>query len=612
MQTLFLLIGEVRASAEPLGADDDTGGACGDFERIVLYVFTGPAEDCVEQFFFRCQFGLGLGRNFADEDVAGTDAGADTDDAVLVEIAEHFFRDVGDVAGELFSAELGFTNLHIELVDVNARHGVFSNEAFGDDDGVFKVVAVESQEGDEGVFAQRQLAVLGRGAVRDDLTFFDLITEVHDGLLIEAGALVELGELAEFVFIGVADDDSFRIDVGDSACGFRANDHATVGADVLLHARRNDRRVNFDKRDRLPLHVRTHQRTVGVVMLEERNERCGNADDLLGRTVDILNLRGIHLGKFTIDPRENRAFFQLSVLIDRIARRENRLHLFVGAESDDFVGDFAVFHFAVRREQEAVLINGRVNTQRADQADVRAFRRFDRADSTIVGDVHVADFKACAFAVEPAWPKRGKPTLVDKARQGIRLIDDLREFRSTKEEVDCGTDRLGVDEISDLREFVRVLDAHALLHGSAELEETLAHLVDGKLVERAESAVAQMVDVIELRQRPAGDRVGTLAAKIEDVLHDAKEILSANEHHVLGDIEIELAVDAESANLAQAVSRLIAELLFEELAGFFNLRRIAGAQARVDFQQGCFVIACSNLVELFEIFLSDGVENQRI
>ena len=47
--------------------------------------------------------------------------------------------------------------------------------------------------------------------------------------------------------------------------------------------------------------------------------------------------------------------------------------------------------------------------------------------------------------------------------------------------------------------------AHALLHGAAELEEALAQLVGGQLVDRAQPAVAQVVDVVDvaLRRRAA-------------------------------------------------------------------------------------------------------------
>ena len=53
----------------------------------------------------------------------------------------------------------------------------------------------------------------------------------------------------------------------------------------------------LQQRHRLPLHVRTHQGAVGVVVLEERDQRRRDADDLLGRNVDVLDLVAVDLGQ---------------------------------------------------------------------------------------------------------------------------------------------------------------------------------------------------------------------------------------------------------------------------------------------------------------------------
>jgi hypothetical protein len=65
----------------------------GHLERVVLHVLAGAAEDRVQQLLFRRQLGLALGADLADEDVARADAGADADDAVLVEVAQHLLAE---------------------------------------------------------------------------------------------------------------------------------------------------------------------------------------------------------------------------------------------------------------------------------------------------------------------------------------------------------------------------------------------------------------------------------------------------------------------------------------------------------------------------------------
>ena len=63
---------------------------------------------------------------------------------------------------------------------------------------------------------------------------------------------------------------------------------------------------------------------------------------------------------------------------------------------------------AVRRLDEAVLVDARERRERRDEADVRTFRRLDRADATVVGRVNVADLEARALAREAAGPERAR------------------------------------------------------------------------------------------------------------------------------------------------------------------------------------------------------------
>ncbi len=57
-----------------------------------------------------------------------------------------------------------------------------------------------------------------------------------------------------------------------------------------LQAGGDDRRLGDQERHRLALHVRAHQRAVGVVVLQERDQAGRDADHLLGRDVHVLDL----------------------------------------------------------------------------------------------------------------------------------------------------------------------------------------------------------------------------------------------------------------------------------------------------------------------------------
>ena len=67
--------------------------------------------------------------------------------------------------------------------------------------------------------------------------------------------------------------------------------------------------------------------------------------------------------------------------------------------------DFAVFDFTIGSFDKSVLIDARKSRERRDQTDVRSFRRFNRADPTVVGRMHVAHFETGAITSQTTGPK---------------------------------------------------------------------------------------------------------------------------------------------------------------------------------------------------------------
>ena len=112
-------------------------------------------------------------------------------------------------------------------------------------------------------------------------------------------------------------------------------------------------------------------------------------------------------------------------------------------------------------------------------------------------DVDVANFEAGSLAVQAAGAQGREPPLVGQLGQGVGLVDDLRQLAAAEEVLDGRADALGVDQ-RPRGHVLGVLEAHPLLHGAAELEEALAQLVGGQLVDGAQPAVAQVVDVVDV------------------------------------------------------------------------------------------------------------------
>ena len=88
-------------------------------------------EDGPQEALLGGELGLALGRDLADEHVAGADLGADADDAALVEVGEDLLGEVRDVPGDLLGAELGVAGVDLVLVDVDRREHVVLHQALG-------------------------------------------------------------------------------------------------------------------------------------------------------------------------------------------------------------------------------------------------------------------------------------------------------------------------------------------------------------------------------------------------------------------------------------------------------------------------------------------------
>ena len=89
---------------------------------------------------------------------------------------------------------------------------------------------------------------------------------------------------------------------------------------------------------------------------------------------------------------------KLAILIDcYVGLCHIVLRLFHRRHIDDFFRELSVLELAIRRLDKAVFIDASKGGERIDQTDIRAFRRFNRADTAVMGWMHVADFEARAF-----------------------------------------------------------------------------------------------------------------------------------------------------------------------------------------------------------------------
>ena len=239
-----------------------------------------------------------------------------------------------------------------------------------------------------------------------------------------------------------------------------------------------------------------------------------------------------------------------------------------GVGDDDVVGDPAVLHLAVRRLDEAELVDPRVARQRRDQADVRTFRRLNRADAPVVRRMDVADLEAGALARQTAGPERRQTPLVRDLRQRVGLVHELRELRRPEELANRGHDRLRVDQVVRHRGRHFLVDRHLLLDGALHPDQADAELVLEELADGADAAVAQVVDVVDVRRIPA---------QLEQVLDHLVEVLRVQDLLVERRVQPELGVQLQPADPREVVLLRVEEHVLEERPRAVERRRIARA-----------------------------------
>ena len=250
--------------------------AVGDTQAGVLNFPGLLTEDRSQQLLFRRELRFTLGRYLADQDVSGPDNRPNPDDSFLVQVGQAFFANIRDVLGDLLGAKFRVPGLHLVLLNMNRGELVLPDYPFAYYNGVFVVVAFPAHKGTQDVLSQRQLSHVGRGAVGQDLASAYPVSLLHNRPLVYAGALVAPHELEQGVFPQTALvllDHDFIAGNRDHLAVRRSHTHlTTVLGNVGLHSSPDQGRLGAEEGHGLPLHVGSHQRPVGVVVLQERDQ----------------------------------------------------------------------------------------------------------------------------------------------------------------------------------------------------------------------------------------------------------------------------------------------------------------------------------------------------
>ncbi len=609
------------------------------------------AEDGPQQLLLRCELGFALRRDLAHQDVAGLDRSADANDAAVVEIGERRLGDVGNVARDLLGPQLRVPRLDLELLDVNRGVGVVAHQALRDEDRILEVVTAPRHEGHEHVPAQRQLTQLGGGAVGQDLAADHPLTLADDRFLVHAGVLIRPAELGQLVDVGPKlarrtrfgvraldpDDHPVRVHRVDDPGPLAEHHRTRVAGHDPLETRADDRRVGAQQRHRLPLHVRTHQGPVRVVVLQERNQGRGHADELLRADVHVVDPFAVDRDEVPAGTRHRTFVLEETPVVDlRVGLGDDVLLLLPGGQvegvrfglhlpllvpleapvlrrqivaGDDLaqgeravarldhlevVDDPAALDLLVGTLDEAVVVDPRIGRERGDQADVRPLRGFDGADAAVVRRVDVAHFEARAFTRQAARTQRRQAPLVGDLGQRVRLVHELGELRRTEELLDRRDHGLRVDQVVRHRRIDVLMHGHLLLDRPLHAHQADPELVLEQFAHRAHAAVAEVVDVVD---------AANVLLQLQEVLDHPVEVLGREGLPVDRLVGLELDVELEAADPREVVSLRVEEHAVEQRTRTLVRRRVAGTHPPVDLDL--------RLLRVPGGVLGQGVRNRR-
>ena len=291
--------------------------------------------------------------------------------------------------------------------------------------------------------------------------------------------------------------------------------------------------------------------------------------------------------------------------------RDRELRLLGGVEVDDLVGHLAALDdLAVRRLDEAELRDGRHRRERADQADVRAFRRLDRAHAAVVGRVDVAHLDRRALAGQAAGAERRQAAAVGEAVERVRLVHELRQLRRAEELLQRRHDGPDVDDRLR-RDRVDVLRRHPLADDALHAVEADPERLLDQLAGRCAGGGCRSARTRRARPR-IGSRLSAIASAAksfessgtpsvvrqrDELLDEREDVLRSSGRACPPARRRRAAGSACSGRPSSGRSAWVEEQRAQQVAGVVERRRLARALLLEDLDQRLFLARRRVLLE---------------
>ena len=169
--------------------------------------------------------------------------------------------------------------------------------------------------------------------------------------------------------------------------------------------------------------------------------------------------------------------------------------------------------------------------------------------------------------------------------QRVGLVHELAQLRAAEELPHRGRRGLGVDQVVR-HHGVDIDAAHPLPDGALHAQQAEAILVLHQLADGTHTAVAEVVDVVDL---------AAAVLQLAHDLHGAQHVFLAEHAHRVVGVHAEAHVHLDPADRGKVVAVGVEEQAAEQRFGRLGRRRLAGAHDAVDVDQR--VVAVGVLVD---------------
>ena len=217
-----------------------------------------------------------------------------TNDTIFIQVFSCFFAYIRNIGCKFLQTTFSFAYFEQLLNYVNRSEHILTYDTLGKDDSILIVITFPRDIGYFEVFTESKFTVLGSITFGKYLSCFHFISFAHDWVQVNGGILVCLLELRQqifflrriegdelFVFRSVVfDTNTFCIYIGNNASAFSLYLCTAITDKLSFDTSTYDRRLAGNQRHGLSHHVRSHQCTVGIIVLEERDECCSDRSDL--------------------------------------------------------------------------------------------------------------------------------------------------------------------------------------------------------------------------------------------------------------------------------------------------------------------------------------------